>query len=584
MKPINKSKNEDFSNINVNSDVNIFKDTDKDILELENIKTTKSNRSKPKKKEKIVIANEDIAKAEYSEYKEEKKKNNEEDNRKNLKDSKEEIKKLYQQEQVYISKINELESNVSLLQEENKLLKETKSKLEDEKGKEIKDKDKKLNLITIANSKLMQTLEDLRKQVDQQFEKVNLKKVTDKMKNSTEEKNQNSSENILKVKEKELKNSNQLIEILRKDNEKLQKTVENYTDYKNIFKMQDKLTFKEKEIYDLQLEIKALNKTIEEHKKCLTVKSQLLNEIKILKDDMKVFKENNKELNFKIKDEERRHDKIRENYLSLRKEIENRKIEIVVDHLASPNSNLNQNELIKISSLNHDSNIPGIINSNNNEMKTIKTKNKLTNLTKKKNQNEEAKNLFIENKDELEKVLSVDEINKMERKFEAIENSKNSLENKYKSDVKILNKKMNQLEEKLEYVKLKFKESEQKNKIMQFQVNEYKSEQRVYQKKLNETQTAVEHITNSLREKDQENKILLKQIESMRKIIKHNSLPPMDENLAKHLNDIKNEEMEDEYQRSEENDPNVNLDAESSLNASIPDQEDNQANEDSIDE
>ena len=579
-KVINKSKNEDLLNIN-NSNTNIFKDTDKDGVESENIKPTKSNRSKPKKKEKIIIANEDLAKADDSDYKEEKNKNKEEIYKKLLKDSKEEVRNLIQKEQVNISRINELESNVSLLQAENKLLKETKSKNVEEKEKEIKENDKKLNLLTLANSKLMQTLEDLRKQVDQQFEKVNLKKVTDRMKNSTEEKNQNSSENILKVKEKELKNSSHLIEILRKDNEKLQKTVENYTDYKNIFKMQDKLTFKEKEINDLQLEIKALNKTIEEHKKCSTVKSQLLNEIKILKDDLKVFKENNKELNFKIKDEERRHDKIRENYLSLRKEVENKKIELVVDHLASPNSNLNQNDEIKISTLNHDSNIPGIINSNNNEIKTVNTKNKLT---KKKNQNEDGKNAFIENRDELEKELSVEEIKKIERKFEAMENSKNSLENKYKSDVKIFNKKLNQLEEKLEYVKLKFKESEQKNKIMQFQVNEYKSEQRVYQKKLNETQSAMEQITNSSREKDQENKILLKQIESMRKIIKHNSLPPMDENLAKHLNNIKKEEMEDEYRNSEENDPNLNLDAESSSNYTIEDQEDNKANEESIDD
>lgn len=143
---------------------------------------------------------------------------------------------------------------------------------------------------------------------------------------------------------------------------------------------------------------------------------------------------------------------------------------------------------------------------------------------------------------ELEKNLSLTQIEKFERKFEALEHSKSSLENKYHSDVRAYKKNISELEEKLEYLTLEFKESEQKNKIFQFQLNEYKNEQKAYQRKLNENQAQNENVINLLKEKEQENKILLGQLNAMKKVVKHNAVAPLDPDVTKQLQKIKNEE------------------------------------------
>jgi hypothetical protein len=61
---------------------------------------------------------------------------------------------------------------------------------------------------------------------------------------------------------------------------------------------------------------------------------------------------------------------------------------------------------------------------------------------------------------------------------------------------------------------------------------------------LNEMQTQVESLYVIIREKEQENKILMNQLNSLRKIVKHNQLPPLDTEVARHLEKIKNEESQ----------------------------------------
>ena len=578
LKTKNKSKQEEVLITGIDP---YMKKDDLVDLESENRKQSKVSRLKKTTKEESLTRDENILEDQDSKIADKRRVTNTQksyDSDQKIFSKDETIRQI---EENYKKKIKELESNLALLNDENQNLKN----LKEEKEKEITDRDKKINFITLANNKLMQNLEDLKKQVDERFDKVNFKKVTDKMKYAEEEKKQTSIENLLKIKEKELRNSSQMIEFLRKNNEMLQKTVDNYTDYKNIFKVQDKLTLREKEIMDLQLEIKALNKTIEEHKKCMNEKSQLLNEIKILKDDLKLFKENNKELNFKLKEEEKRHDRIRNKYFSVTREIENKKINTVVDQITSNLGSNQMNDMNKINALNHDINLTNVLTDKNiakeevEKLKTAVPKKKLSELklTKQmknagsKRNLEEKQNklnlqIFTNNeRDELTKNLSEEQIIKIERKFEALENSRNSIENKHKTDVKILTKKISQLEEKLEFLNSQIKESEQRNKIFQFQVNEYKNEQRVYQKKLNETQLSIEQLTNTLKEKEQENKILTKQIESMRKVIKHNALPPIDENIKNHLDKIKKEEMEQKQQAD-----NKIIEDDMSLNETFP--------------
>jgi DNA-binding FrmR family transcriptional regulator len=113
-------------------------------------------------------------------------------------------------------------------------------------------------------------------------------------------------------------------------------------------------------------------------------------------------------------------------------------------------------------------------------------------------------------------------------------------------------------QERLEYLNVQLKESEQKSKISSFQLNEYKNEQKVYQRKINEMQGQFDSVYKLLKEREQENKILLSQLNSLRKIVKHNAVPPMDNEIVKHLEKIKNEDSDLYSKDSHENDIDKN--------------------------
>jgi hypothetical protein len=211
------------------------------------------------------------------------------------------------------------------------------------------------------------------------------------------------------------------------------------------------------------------------------------------------------------------------------------------------------------------------INSNNNlnnrsvdVKRIIKQKTHLRNA---KSPSERSKLFSLDDVNKLEKIIPQNEIEKFEKKFEALGHSKSSLENKYKSDCKLLTKRIGDQDEQLEYLTLQLKESEHKSKIFQFQVNEYKTEQKAYQRKLNETQGQIENLMKVIREKEQENKILVGQMGNLRKLVKHNAVPPMDSEVVKHIEKIRNEDSvasvkketneEGEEYEEEEDDNNI---------------------------
>jgi hypothetical protein len=475
-----------------------------------------------------------------------------------------EIEELKARDKINLQRIQELEEETEREREVNKQYKASHQRIIDEKTKELKEKDKAVQTITVTNSKLMQTLDELKKEVDEHFDKVSVRQITDKIKKSKEENKQNPLEIVVKVKEKELKNANHLMEILRKDNEQLQKNLDNYGDFNSILQLQDKLKVKEKEVFDLNLEIKTLTRSLEEHKKCSTIRKETENEIKILKDDYKAIKEGMKMQQAKMKDDEKARQKTVDKMINLKKELD--KIqkggELSINNSEAINKLLSNSENKKVSNLNHDPNIAGIlqtddkkenlkknqssekklisiknINANNSNSKTLISRKKLS------IQNDDKIKLFTsEEKIKLENILPKDELEKYEKKFEALDHSKQSIENKLKSDLKQFMRKITDQEGRLDFLSVQLKEAEQKCKINALQINEYKNEQRAYQRKLNETQAQTDSLYTLIREKDQENKILINQLSNFRKIVKHNAVPPMDIEITKHLEKMKNEE------------------------------------------
>ena len=95
---------------------------------------------------------------------------------------------------------DKLESDVSTKDER---IKELEINLK-ERDRDLNDKEKIIYNLNIANSKLMVSLDDLKREVDEKLDKVNVKKINDKMKKQKEK--ENPLEIVLKLKEKELKN------------------------------------------------------------------------------------------------------------------------------------------------------------------------------------------------------------------------------------------------------------------------------------------------------------------------------------------------------------------------------------------
>lgn len=453
-----------------------------------------------------------------------------------------------------------------------------------EKIKDLKEKEKAISTITVTNSKLMATLEILKKEVDEKFDKVSFKQVSDKMKPIKE----NPLDIVLKVKEKELKNTMSLLEILKKDNENLKKAMNEQININSYIDIQNKLKFKETQILELTNEIKLLSRSTEEHNKCIETKKEFENEKKNLKDEIKKQKEIVRDLQFKLKEEESKHTKTKDNLINLKRQVEasNRSLLINKVNPGSTNNNNNNSpslEAEKIKVLNHDENISEAIaaqsiqesrivkarenisaerKNNNINNKILGLKNKIMDKSKIRDsslnpkmhlkkrldlENNYKEKLFnSEERLTLESVFSNEEIEKFEKKYDFLEHAKQANENKLKLENKNLQKKFIEKEEQFEYLSLQFKESEQKNKILQFQVNEYKNEQKVLQRKINDLQTNLKNLYTIIRENYQENKLLTNQLTNLRKLVKHNAVPPMDSDVVKHLEKIKNSNLDEE--------------------------------------
>ena len=118
-----------------------------------------------------------------------------------------------------------------------------------------------------------------------------------------------------------------------------------------------------------------------------------------------------------------------------------------------------------------------------------------------------------EQREALLNVLGQEEVNKMEKKFDAMERTKFNLEKKNKSDNKQLSRKIEDLEERLEFTQLQYKECEQKSKIMSYQINEFKLENKLLHKNIRDLQNNLDKLNNNLLLKDEENKKLVMKLQ-----------------------------------------------------------------------
>ena len=427
-----------------------------------------------------------------------------------------------------------------------KLEKEERRKVIEAKNKEIESKEKVIFSMAGTNKKLSNELEDLRKEVDEKLDKIGIKQIKDTERENELKKKQQPLEHVLKVKEKELKNALSLLEVFKKDKENLQKNLNERSDFKQVLILTDKLKEEENKNSALESEVKSFTKLHEEHNKCENNREEFEKEKRQMINEMKYLKDKNKEYVRKIKEEEEKTDKL--NRLLVESKIANSSglgssININKDILTSNSSLPTINKVashVKTSAstdvqkywnLLESADKVGTVTRDDTALKKKawpRTDKEYKEFLKKERTkfslSLQNKNFRIESMDNrpklfgneekqiLAKLLPINEISKLEKKFEAIDLAKSALERKCYTETKLLMKKTGDLEERLELAVLQNKETEQKNKIQSYQINEHRNENKILSRKLIEMNNKLKSFSKALQEKEEENKKLIFQV------------------------------------------------------------------------
>ena len=143
----------------------------------------------------------------------------------------------------------------------------------------------------------------------------------------------------------------------------------------------------------------------------------------------------------------------------------------------------------------------------------------------------------------LEKILSPEDIERFSKKYETLLKSKQSIEKQNKLELKKISYVGIESGERLDFLNQRLNENEQKVKLLIHQLNDQKNENRILNKKVSELNNHYETTRNSLIEKEQENKVLSQQLQQLRKVTKSNILSPIDSDVLKKIEGIKNEKI-----------------------------------------
>ena len=381
-----------------------------------------------------------------------------------------------------------------------KKIKDTENKISnqniiiDKLKKEIEEKENKIKKITNINNKLQQSLNNISKEMDNKLFNnkgiyENLKKYRYNIKNNFDNKNS---------KEKELNNAINIIKILKKDNLRLQSSIDNYEKINKLKDLENINKIKADENCDLENQIKILKKELNNYNLCLkkckiyeTQISILHTENKSLKDKIKLL---NNKLNDKINNENEKEYRKFEGILSQKK---NNSTIIKLDRTPHTdrykiNSNIYNKNISSLKlnhrTIQHNSNSLPKINSINKT--PLKSNSDIKINISKKNYGDIGNILKIFfNEEEIDIINTIfknnlNDFENFKKKLYIINKSKESLNNKYNLEIKKYNERIISAQEQIDYLNNKIRENEVNYRILQSQMNESNIQKKLLQKKI----------------------------------------------------------------------------------------------------
>ena len=408
----------------------------------------------------------------------------------------------------YKERIKHLEEELHI--EKNKAIERQKLSPEDILNsirKEIKSKDREINKYICLNTKQRQELEKISKEIDKKLKTVSYKKITDRIKKERKPIKDENPEMAIKLLESQLKNALQLVEILTKDNNMLKDKFAKGLDYQARYQLADKSKENDTTIITLNMEIKKLRRQLEEHAKCIKQKDEYEKNIRLTREDLRMANLRNEEIKTKIKLEEDLY-----------------------------NVNKQKKEQSKSTS--------------KRELKGAKTRRPIRIIIDAKTETSIEQGKCYFSKREQEYLLDafdgdISELNKYYKKISILHIYSQSKESKQKYEMKSYLSKLNDMDEQIEYLTQKNKDTSSKNHLLETQISDYKADKAAYIRKIEEINKSISAMNVVLKQKEAEIRSLIEKLNTLRELIKKGKDQDISGDISSYIKKVKSEEKEE---------------------------------------
>ena len=225
----------------------------------------------------------------------------------------ENIDDFMEREKHYKQKIEQLEDDIE--KERNIYdISNKNSEILNKLKNDISSKEKEIQEITAQNTKQKEELELVSHEID-----LKLKKLSDttQIVNIKKRDNQFQSNEDIKMKEKQISNINNIIEMLQNENDKLKIKLDFLNHNNGAGGEKFKLLELDKKILSLNKDIKKKKLLVQEHNKCASIKNQILKKINLIQKEIYTERETSNKLKKKV-------GAIGNKYMQIKQEYENK--------------------------------------------------------------------------------------------------------------------------------------------------------------------------------------------------------------------------------------------------------------------
>ena len=514
---------------------------DEEELEDENEENSNNNSNQKKDSKKSDNTEDNSIKKEENKNEDNNEDNNENNNENNNEKEQSESKEgddTPKNKAEYMAHIEQLENELTLEQNINKQLEDNLSADEITKLKsELNQKTDLLEKLIATNSKQNSALNILTRKLNEENKKRMKLKSQDKKESNSRQESERSNKNIsktqavnivLKVKEKELHNALNKMNVLKSENEALKRILYENVDYKN--NVEDKSKEINEKIQKYTTEKNLLIKQLKVHEECLDEQKKYNEQYNSLKEELKQIKKN--------------INNIRNDTQNLIKEKNMINLTVSNKNIKSPKNNDKK----------HSSSLSVKKTKINNKNKNGIVLPLISSQTINPNQNESI--LTDEFKKKIKEYLNNDEDECMAliEKISNIEKSRKIIENKHKDELKQFNTQIKSLDEQFKLLNSNSKGSNSNIRVLKYQLNTLKGNNRLDAKKINELKKELQSKIDISKEKDYEISLLIGKINSLKNLANYGNIEIPKDDINDFIDKIKQEKQYiDVYKNDKEN-------------------------------